>query len=171
MNESRVQKAKNASAKGFANENRLLAALLERGYNASHVVLPHSSYDIVVEIESDKSRSGIDIIRVQVKTVSSGGSISFVGGTRGGVDREYISDEKEYTQNTKTSDIVVGVKSTRNNGDTQIDFYFVPTIYIEDLGQKSISINKLPKEVCNGWEILEKCKSAGYVSRVFGIDS
>lgn len=26
-----------ASAKGFANENRLLAALLERGYNASRV--------------------------------------------------------------------------------------------------------------------------------------
>ncbi len=42
-------KGKLALAKGFANESRLLAALLERGHNASRVDLPHSTYDIVVE--------------------------------------------------------------------------------------------------------------------------
>ncbi len=39
-----------ASARGFANESRLLAALLDRGFNASSVDLPHSTYDIVVEL-------------------------------------------------------------------------------------------------------------------------
>ncbi len=56
-----ADKGKLASAKGFANERRLVAALLERGYNASIVDLPHSTYDIVVE-GSDK-----DNIRFQVK--------------------------------------------------------------------------------------------------------
>ena len=125
---------KMASAKGFANESRLLAALLERGYNASRVDLPHSTYDIVVEQASD------NMIRVQVKTVSPSGSISFTGGIRGGADRTYKSDVKEYTQSTQTSDIVVGVQSKKINGDTEIDFYFVPTLMIEQIKQKSLSI-------------------------------
>ena len=87
-----LSKGKLASAKGFANESRLLASLPERGYNASRVDLPHSTYDIVVE------KSAHDIIRVQVKTVSSTGSVSFKGGVRGGADREYKSGVKEYTK-------------------------------------------------------------------------
>ncbi len=96
----------NASVKGFANENRLLGALLERGYNVSKVDLPHSSYDLVLE-------HGADMIRIQVKTVGVSKSISFVGGIRGGADREYKSDVKMYVQNTKKSDVVVGVLSER----------------------------------------------------------
>lgn len=81
-----IQRGRSASVKGFANENRLLAALLQRGYNASKVDLPLSTYDILVE----KSRH--EIIRIQVKTVGKSGSISFSGGTRGGRDRTYKSD-------------------------------------------------------------------------------
>ena len=88
-----TDKAKLASAKGFANESRLLAALLERGYNASRVDLPHSTYDLVVEI--DKT----NMVRIQVKTVSKTGIVSFTGGIRGGADREYKSDVKAYTHN------------------------------------------------------------------------
>ena len=104
-----TDKGKLASAKGFANESRLLAALLERGYNASRVDLPHSTYDVVVELNQN------NIIRLQVKTVSKTGSVSFKGGVRGGADRFYRSDVKEYLQNTNTSDAVVGVKSTKKN--------------------------------------------------------
>jgi len=149
-----------ASAKGIANEIRLLAALLERGYNASRVDLPHSTYDIVVE------RAPHDIIRVQVKTVGSSGSVSFVGGIRGGVDREYKSGVKKYTQSTKTSDIVVGVQSYKDNGDKRINFYFIPTLYIEKLGQQSLSINKL-SQVKNKWEVLDRCKDSDYLSSIF----
>ncbi len=155
-----MQRGKLASAKGFANESRLLGALLARGYNASRVDLPHSTYDIVVETDSD-------FIRIQVKTASK--SISFTGGTRGGVDREYRSGVKEYVQSTKTSDIVVGVwaDESKANGERQIDFYFVPTLYIETLRrkgkpQKSLSINKL-KAAKNNWELLERCKDKDFV--------
>ena len=151
-----------ASAKGFANENRLLAALLERGHNASRVDLPHSTYDIVVELSKH------NMIRVQVKTVSKSGGVSFKGGTRGGADRQYISGVKEYTQSTETSDIVVGVQSTRNNGDVDVNFYFIPTIYIEFIGQASLSVNKIP--FCkNDWDILLRCKDRDFVSNKFGV--
>ena len=116
-NINETPKGKLASAKGFANESRLLAACLERGYNASKVDLPHSTYDLILE------KSKHDTIRVQVKTVSNKGTISFKGGIRGGKDRSYKSDIKEYIQNTNTADIVVGVESARNNGDS-INFYF-----------------------------------------------
>ena len=150
-----INKGRLASAKGFANENRLLAALLERGYNASRVDLPHSTYDIVVEIKNS------DMIRIQVKTVGNT-SISFTGGTRGGVDREYKSGVKYYVQNTETADVVVGVKSIRENGDTQINFYFVPTVYIEHIDQKSISINKIPNAK-NNWKLMENCRKSDFV--------
>ncbi len=155
-----TDKGKLASAKGFANENRLLAALLERGYNASRVDLPHSTYDIVVELEQNK------IIRIQVKTVGTKNSVSFKGGTRGGTDRMYLSGVKEYVQNTATSDVVVGVQSTQTNGDTNIDFWFIPTWYIEEIQQGSLSINKIPNAK-NNWNLLEKCKDRNYVITEF----
>ena len=152
-------KGKLASAKGFANENRLLAALLERGYNASRVDLPHSTYDLVVE------RAPKDFIRVQVKTIGGSGSVSFVGGVRGGVDRSYVSGVKEYIQNTSTADIVVGVQSQKDDGD-EVNFYFIPTLYIESLGQKSLSIKKIP-HAKNDWSILERCKDSEFVESIF----
>lgn len=153
-------KGRLASAKGFANENRLLAALLERGYNASRVDLPLSTYDIVVE----KSRH--DIIRVQVKTVSKGKSVSFRGGVRAGRDRTSSTGETSYTHSTETADIVVGVESQATNGDTEINFYLIPTLHIEKIGQKSLSINKIP-QAKNNWEILVRCKEEDFVNEVF----
>ena len=147
-----INKGKLASATGFANESRVLSALLSRGYNASKVDLPHSTYDLIVEMDK------MEFVRLQVKTVGKDGSISFKGGVRGGKDRAYKSDVKSYTQSTKTSDIVVGVHTERTNGDSNIDFYLIPTLYIEQIGQSSISINKVP-EYKNNWEILETCRA------------
>ena len=155
-----VKKGKLASAKGFANESRLLAALLERGYNASKVDLPHSTYDLIVE------KSKHDTIRIQVKTISKNKIISFRGGVRGGKDRTYKSNVKSYTQNTDTSDIVVGIESIRNNGDAEINFYFIPTLYIESIQQNSLSINKI-LHAKNNWKILQNCKDSLYVSQQF----
>ena len=155
-----ISKGKLASAKGFANESRLLAALLERGYNASKVDLPLSTYDLIIEISKHNT------IRIQVKTVSNKKTISFRGGVRGGRDRSYKSDVKSYTQSTDTSDIVVAVESIRSNGDSQVNFYFIPTLYIEKMNQKSISVNKI-QFTKNDWEILLKCKDWSYVSKKF----
>jgi len=154
----RGQLGKQAAATGAANESRLLAALLARGYNASLVDLPQSTYDIIVEHEAY-------MIRVQVKTANK--SISFLGGVRGGVDREYKSDKKKYIQNTTTSDIVVGVKTTKDNGDTNTDFYFIPTIFIEQtLKQQSLSLGKA-KHTRNDWDILRNCKNEEWVMQRF----
>lgn len=150
-----------ASAKGFANESRLLAALLERGYNASRVDLPHSTYDVLIEEPTQ------GMVRVQVKTVSPSGSVSFRGGVRGGTDRTYKSDVKSYTHNTETCDIVVGVESTADNGDKEVNFYFIPTLHIEKIGQKSLSVRKIPQAM-NEWEILRRCKDVEFVIKKFG---
>lgn len=157
-----IQKGKLASAKGFANESRLLAALLKRGYDASKVDLPHSTYDLIVE------KSKHDTIRIQVKTVSKNKTISFKGGVRGGKDRSYRSNVKSYIQNTDKLDIVVGVESHRSNGDTEINFYFIPTLYIEQIQQSSLSINKVPYSK-NNWNIVMRCKDISYVSKKFQI--
>ena len=162
-----TEKGKLASATGFANEQRLLAALLSRGYNASHVDLPHSTYDIVVELPNDSS---VEIIRVQVKTINKSGSIPFQGGMRGGKDREYKSGVKTYTHSTETADVIVGVECEKDNGDTNINYYIIPTLYIETLGQKSITKKKVP-EGKNNWDLLFKCKDRDYISQTFGIHS
>ncbi len=151
------------AAKEFANESRLLGALLSRGYNASRVNFPHSTYDIIVEVEQDEIS---DIIRVQVKTVSQSGSISFVGGIRSGIDRSCKSSEKEYVQSTNTSDVIVGVLVSGDNGESRIDYYFVPTIYVEHINQKSKSANLL-EDTKNNWTLFKNCKNRSFVSDFF----
>ena len=98
-----------------------------------------------------------DIIRAQVKTAKK--SISFIGGTRGGIDREYKSGVKEYKQSTSTSDVVIGIQPLGNNS---YDLYFIPTILIEKLNQKSISIKKAGK-LKNNYFILRHCKDYNLV--------
>ena len=155
-------KGKLASATGFANESRFLGALLARGYNASKVDLPHSTYDIVVEL-------GVkDIIRVQVKTVGPKGGVKFTGGTRGGADRTYRSGVKSYRQSTETADIVVGVAARNVAGGDRVDFYFIPTIYIEHIEQGSLSIRRIPAAK-NNWDLLRNCGNREFVYNHFGI--
>ena len=123
-----------ASVEGFANEHIAVGILMKRFQNVSLVDLPLSSYDIIIARKMENGTE--DIIRAQVKTAKK--SVSFTGGTRGGVDREYKSGIKEYTQSSETSDIVIGVNPV---SDGQYNLYFIPTLMIEKLGQKSISIN------------------------------
>lgn len=82
---------------------------------------------------------------------------------RGGVDRAYKN--KSYVQDTSKSDVVVGVLSEKNNGDT-ITFYVFPTIMIELWGTKSRSINKGP-HAKNRYDYIEKCKDGEYVLSQF----
>ena len=124
---------------------------MKRYQNVSLVDLPLSPYDII--IVRKKEDDSEDIIRAQVKTAKQ--SVPFTGGGRGGVDRKYKSDVKTYTQSTATSDVVIGVHPI---GDNTFELYFVPTILIEELNQKSISINKIA-DLKENYEILENCKN------------
>ena len=124
---------------------------MKRYQNVSLVDLPLSTYDIIIVRKDDEKD---DIIRAQVKTATK--SVSFTGGSRGGVDREYKSGVKVYTQSTETADVVIGIHPTDNNS---FELYFVPTVLIEHLNQKSISINKI-SALKENYFILENCKNS-----------
>lgn len=145
------ERGRQASVDGFAHEHIAAGILMKRYQNVSLVDLPLSPYDIIiVRKTADDSE---DIIRAQIKTAKQ--SVPFTGGGRGGVDREYRSGVKTYTQSTATSDVVIGVHPA---GDNAFELYFVPTILIEELNQKSISINRI-RDLKENYFILENCKN------------
>ena len=149
------RRGKQASIDGFAHEHIVAGILIKKLQNVSLVDLPLSPYDIIIAFKKEDGSE--EIIRAQVKTAKK--SISFVGGTRGGVDRKYISGVKEYVQSTVTSDVVIGIHPL---GDDSYELYFVPTILIEQLNQKSISINKI-SQLKNNYEMLKRCKDKDFV--------
>ncbi|TNE32006.1 hypothetical protein EP342_05345 [bacterium] len=155
--ENRADRGRQASIDGFAHEHIVVGILMKKFQNVSLVDLPLSSYDIIIArtIENEERE---DIIRVQVKTARE--NISFTGGTRGGVDREYKSDIKTYIQSPKTSDVVVGIQPIVD-GDSY-NLYFVPTILIEKWGTKSRSLNKI-EVLKNNYDFLINCKNHKYI--------
>lgn len=156
-NQNKTDIGKQASIDGFAHEHIVVGILMKKFQNVSLVDLPLSSYDIIIarKIENQEKE---DIIRVQVKTARK--SISFTGGTRGGVDREYKSDIKTYIQSPKTSDAVIGIQPIEKTDGYNL--YFVPTILIEKWGTKSKSLNKI-KVLKNNYDFLINCKNHDYV--------
>jgi hypothetical protein len=154
-NNIRKESGRQSSIEGFANEHIVVGLLMKRYQNVSLVDLPLSPYDIIIvrKLENDEEI----IIRGQVKTAKK--SISFTGGTRGGVDREYKSDIKKYIQSPITSDVIIGLTPL---GDSSFDMYFVPTILIGIWQTSSKSINKLQK-LKNNYVFLERCKDSASI--------
>lgn len=155
MSRVNAKKGIDASVEGFANEYIVIGILMRKYKNVSLVDLPLSKYDLII-VFKDKNEDET-IIKAQIKTAKK--SVSFTGGVRGGVDREYKSGIKEYIQSTKTSDVVIGVTPI---GDNNFDLYFVPTILVEHFGTKSKSIKKLAA-LKNNYEFLEKCKDRSFI--------
>jgi hypothetical protein len=152
----REDSGRQASVLGFANQHIVVGLLMKKYSNVSLVDLPLSSYDIILVFKKDGKE---DFIRIQVKTAKT--YIKFTGGTRGGVDRNYNIGEnisKEYIQSTVTSDVVCGI---HENEDGTHDLYFVPTILIERMRKKSISLTRARrlKEI----DFLENCKNREWV--------
>ena len=140
---------------GIAHEHIVLGILIKKYRDVFHSDLPLSSYDmIIVDRRNDTEEN---IIRAQVKTAPQ--SVPFTGGGRGGVDREYKSGVKEYIYTTKTSDVVIGIHPTNDNS---FELYFVPTVLIEELNQKSISIRKI-QALKDNYFILENCKNRSLI--------
>jgi len=148
------KRGRQAAISGFAHEHIVAGILMKRYGNVSLVDLPLSPYDIVIVF---KNEDGEDIIRAQVKTAQD--SISFTGGSRGGVDREYVSDVKVYRQSTKTCDVVIGVHPHEPDA---YDLYFVPTLLVEQLSQNSISLRRIAA-LKNNYAMLEQCKDSTFV--------
>lgn len=148
---TREEIGRQGSIDGFAHEHIVVGLLMKKYRNVSLVDLPLSPYDIIIVQKGRDGRE--DVIRAQIKTATK--SVPFTGGGRGGVDREYKSSVKEYTQSTETSDVVIGIHPTNDNS---FELYFVPTVLIECLEQKSISINKI-QDLKDNYFILENCKN------------
>lgn len=144
-------RGRKASVDGFAHEHIVAGILMKKYQNVSLVDLPLSPYDIIIVNRDEDGHE--DIIRAQVKTARQ--SVPFTGGSRGGVDRAYKSGVKEYTQSTVTSDVVIGIHPISDNA---WELYFVPTVLIERLNQKSISIKKI-EDLKENYFILENCKN------------
>ena len=129
------------------------------------VDLPLSPYDIIIVRKTADNNE--DIIRAQVKTATRSISLLLEAVEVGLIERTNQT-VKTYTQSTATSDVVIGVHPIGNNA---FELYFVPTILIEELGQKSISINKI-KDLKENYALLENCKNRKFVidkCREYGI--
>lgn len=143
-----------SAVEGFAAEHIVAGILMKKYQNVSLVDLPLSKFDLIIVL---KGYNKEDFIRAQVKTAPK--SVKFTGGIRGGVDREYKSGIKEFVHSTLTSDVIIGLKHINKEC---FELYFVPTILVEHLNQKSISIKKI-QDLKNNYEILENCKDEGFV--------
>lgn len=128
---------------------------MKRYLNVSLVDLPLSEYDILVVFKNENEEE--IFIRVQSKTATK--SVKFTGGTRGGVDREYKSDVKKYTQSPKTADVVIGITPNENGS---FDLYIVPTVLIALFGTESKSIGQL-QPLKNNFEMLERSKDHDFI--------
>jgi hypothetical protein len=130
---------------GASNEFIVTGILIRLGFDVGVMQVSRTPYDLWLFAFS-KPKGEMIPLRVQIKTISGGGSIKLGGGTRGGVDRQYKSGVKEYKYTTEHNDLIVGVdKSTLN-------LYLLPTSFTENWGKsKSIGSLQLLK---NNWSLL-----------------
>ncbi|MEM4202647.1 MAG: hypothetical protein QXZ28_00285 [Candidatus Methanomethylicaceae archaeon] len=84
----------NAALLGDAHELIVAGILIRLGFEVGHLSAKGGAYDLWVIAFEDPSRT-IKPLRVQVKTISKGKSVKFIGGVRAGVDREYKSEDME----------------------------------------------------------------------------
>lgn len=152
--ESKPDKGKQQAINGFAHEHVAAAILMKRYHHVSLMDVPLSSYDMLIDLRDADDHE--QIIRAQVKTART--RVPFRGGGRGGVDREYKSSVKTYTYSPENSDVVIGVHPIDDN-DRAFELYFLPTLLIERLDQKTgIAISKI-KDLRENYFILENCKN------------
>ena len=134
-----------AALLGDAHEFIVTGILIRLGFDVGTMQVKGVAYDLwLLAYENPKGKKVS--LRVQIKTISEGGSIKFGGGSRGGVDRVYIPKVKQYKYTTEHNDLVIGVDKNT------FDLYLVPTRFIKKWGA-SRSVGKL-QALKNNWDIL-----------------
>lgn len=134
-------KQKSYAPLGQAHELLVRAIFMRLGLEVGKVDLESGPYDLIVRVRSSSKDSMY--LRVQVKTITS--SLPLTAGSRGGVDREYKSSEKQYKYNLSHNDVIIGVDRET------LDFYVFPT-ELASLFQSSVSKNKI-HILKNNWDI------------------
>lgn len=144
LNITGLNPAKHAALLGDAHE-MIVAGLLSRlGFEVGLIAAKGGPYDLWVIAFKSANRE-IQPLRVQIRTISTGGSIKFTGGQRGGVDRIYLPGVKKYKYTEKDNDLIIGVKVNT------LDLYLIPTRFISKWGE-SRTIKKL-QSLKNNWDI------------------
>lgn len=139
-----LDKGRYAASLGDAHQYLVIGILMRLGFQVAHVTDRGLPYDIVIRAFKKKGGETV-LIRCQVRTIRKG-RISFIAGTRAGVDREYKSGVKEYKFTTEHNDLLIGVDPET------LDLYLIPTRFTEEWGrEKAVSKLKLLK---NNWDIL-----------------
>jgi len=134
-----------AALLGDAHEFIVTGILIRLGFDVGTMQVKGVAYDLWL-LAYEKPNEKQVSLRVQIKTISEGGSIRFIGGTRGGVDRIYIPKVKKYKYSTEHSDLIIGIDKYT------FDLYLIPTRFIEKWGD-SRSVRKL-QPLKNNWDIL-----------------
>ena len=139
-----LDKGRYAASLGDAHQYLVIGILMRLGFQVAHVTDRGLPYDIVIRAFKKKGGETV-LIRCQVRTIRKG-RISFIAGTRAGVDRKYIPGVKEYKFTTEHNDLLIGVDPET------LDLYLIPTRFTEEWGrEKAVSKLKLLK---NNWDIL-----------------
>jgi len=142
-----VEKGRFAARLGDAHQLIVAGILMRLGFHVSISLLKGEPFDLVVFAYERPGGRQIPL-RCQVKTSEANRSIGFVGGIRGGVDREYLRPSpKEYKYTTQHNDLILGVDRET------LDIYLIPTKFVEKWKERSKSLSKL-KPLRNNWEIL-----------------
>lgn len=143
INITKLDKGKIAANLGDAHEHIATGILIRLGFDVGIVDVHGTPYDMMI-IGYENPNGKKVTLRAQVKTADN--SISFIGGSRGGVDREYKSGVKTYKYTTKHSDLILGVdKST-------LDIYVVPSMFLANWGGSRATSKLQPLK--NNWDIL-----------------
>lgn len=150
-------KSKHDALMGDANEMIVAGIITRWGFEVGMLNAKGGAYDLwvmaYIHPVKESEKPILRPLRVQVKTVSPGGSIKLGGGTRGGSDREYNRKaagkelvDKKYKYTTEHNDLVIGVDPAT------LDLYLIPTLLTSNWGG-SKAIAQL-KAVKNNWEVL-----------------
>lgn len=134
-----------AALLGDAHEFIVTGILIRLGFDVGTMQVKGVAYDLWLLAYEEPNGNKVSL-RVQIKTISEGGSIKLGGGSRGGVDRVYIPKVKQYKYTTEHNDLIIGVD--KNN----FDLFLVPTCFVKKWG-KSRSVGKL-QALKNNWDIL-----------------
>ena len=124
------------------------------GFDVAISAVHGTPYDVLVITYKQPNGEKI-LLRAQIKTTD--GSVSFVGGSRGGIDRQYISGVKTYKYTEEHSDLVLGIDKNT------LDMYVIPTRFIKKWGTSRATSKMQPLK--NNWNILVNWNDA-YLSQL-----
>jgi hypothetical protein len=151
LNVTKAEKGKFSSNLGTAHEFLVTGLLMRLGFDVSVSSVKGGPYDLLITAFNNEKKLRKFVIKAQVKTISKGGSIKFIGGVRGGKDRAFTSAtkklvDKSYKYSEKVNDLIIGVEPAT------CDLYLIPTKFLRSFG-KSKSKNKL-SALKNNWDLL-----------------